>query len=165
MRLLSIDHGTRSGYSVFVDGKYFKSGVIELEDIKNLYDAYKKYYEVFAVHRPTHVVVEKVNVAGTKFGGQNIVKLAQLQAIIVLIAQGFNAEILEANPMSMKKHVTGDGRAEKLEVAMHIASRWQLNYKDICVPEYFKRKEGIKTYHADESDSIALGTYALDCLV
>ena len=36
MRILAIDHGTRSGFSYFVNNRYTYSGVILLKDIKEL---------------------------------------------------------------------------------------------------------------------------------
>ena len=114
------------------------------------------------MYKPDVLVVEKVNVAGSKFGGTNIVKLAQLQAIVLLLADTFNCEVIEVNPMSMKKVITGNGKAEKREVAECIAKRWSLNPNHICVPVYYKKKDGVKTYLADESDAIALGTYYLE---
>ena len=63
--------------------------------------------------------------------------------------------------MSMKKSITGNGKAEKREVAECVAKQWSLNPNHICEPIFYKRKEGIKHYLADESDAIALGTYYL----
>ena len=62
--------------------------------------------------------------------------------------------------MQRKKYITGNGRAEKREVAEVVADFCGLNPNHICVPVHFKRKDGIKTYLADESDAIALGIYA-----
>ena len=160
MRILAIDHGTRSGFSYFVNNKYTYSGVILLKDIKELREAQKSFYELFQIYKPEIVVLEKINVAGTKFGGDNVIKLAQLQAIIIAIAQNYNCKIIYVNPTSMKKHITGNGRAEKREVAEVVADFCGLNPNHICVPVHFKRKDGIKTYLADESDAIALGIYA-----
>ena len=165
MRILAIDHGTRSGFSYFVDNRYTYSGVILLKDIKELREAQKSFYELFQIYKPEVVVLEKINVAGTKFGGDNVIKLAQLQAIIIAIAQNYNCKIIYVNPTSMKKHITGNGRVEKREVAMHIAKKWNLNPDHICVPQYYKLKKGVKGYEADESDAIALGTYAMETML
>ena len=162
MVVLSVDHGTRSGYSVFRDGKYIESGIVTLDSVTSLRKAHKEFFLIFSMYKPDVLVVEKVNVAGSKFGGTNIVKLAQLQAIVLLLADMFKCEVKEVNPMSMKKAITGNGKAEKREVAECIAKRWGLNPNHICVPVYYKKKDGVKTYLADESDAIALGTYYLE---
>ena len=162
MVVLSVDHGTRSGYSIFRDGKYIESGIVTLDSVTSLRKAHKEFFLIFSMYKPDVLVVEKVNVAGSKFGGTNIVKLAQLQAIVLLLADTFNCKVIEVNPMSMKKVITGNGKAEKREVAECIAKRWGLNPNHICVPVYYKKKDGIKTYLADESDAIALGTYYLE---
>ena len=162
MVVLSGDHGTRSGYSVFKDEKYIESGIVTLDSVTSLRKAHKEFFLIFSMYKPDVLVVEKVNVAGSKFGGTNIVKLAQLQAIVLLLADTFNCKVIEVNPMSMKKVITGNGKAEKREVAECIAKRWGLNPNHICVPVYYKKKDGVKTYLADESDAIALGTYYLE---
>lgn len=162
MVVLSVDHGTRSGYSIFRDGKYIESGIVTLDSVTSLRKAHKEFFLIFSMYKPDVLVVEKVNVAGSKFGGTNIVKLAQLQAIVLLLADTFNCKVIEVNPMSMKKVITGNGKAEKREVAECIAKRWGLNPNHICVPVYYKKKDGVKTYLADESDAIALGTYYLE---
>ena len=162
---LAVDHGARSGYSIFTNGKYTHSGIVELGDVKSLRKAYKEFNNIFAIYKPTNVVIEKVNVAGTKFGGENIVKLAQLQAVVILLAQQYGCFVQEVNPMQLKKYITGNGRAEKREVAMHIAKKWHLNPDHICVPQYYKLKKGVKGYEADESDAIALGTYAMETML
>ena len=162
MVVLSVDHGTRSGYSAFKDEKYIESGIVTLDSVTSLRKAHKEFFLIFSMYKPDVLVVEKVNVAGSKFGGTNIVKLAQLQAIVLLLADTFNCKVIEVNPMSMKKVITGNGKAEKREVAECIAKRWGLNPNHICVPVYYKKKDGVKTYLADESDAIALGTYYLE---
>ena len=162
MVVLSVDHGARSGYCVFRDCKYVESGIVTLDSVTSLRQAQMEFYQIFSFYEPNVVVVEKVNVAGSKFGGTNIVKLAQLQAIVLLLADMFKCEVKEVNPMSMKKVITGNGKAEKREVAECIAKRWGLNPNHICVPVYYKKKDGVKTYLADESDAIALGTYYLE---
>ena len=162
MVVLSVDHGTRSGYSVFKDEKYIESGIVTLDSVTSLRKAHKEFFLIFSMYKPDVLVVEKVNVAGSKFGGTNIVKLAQLQAIVLLLADTFNCKVIEVNPMSMKKVITGNGKAEKREVAECVAKRWSLNPNHICVPVYYKKKDGVKTYLADESDAIALGTYYLE---
>ena len=162
MVVLSVDHGTRSGYSVFKDEKYIESGIVTLDSVTSLRKAHKEFFLIFSMYKPAALVVEKANVAVSNFGGTNIVKLAQLQAIVLLLADTFNCKVIEVNPMSMKKVITGNGKAEKREVAECIAKRWSLNPNHICVPVYYKKKDGIKTYLADESDAIALGTYYLE---
>ena len=162
MVVLSVDHGTRSGYSVFEDEKYIESGIVTLDSVTSLRQAQMEFYQIFSFYEPNVVVVEKVNVAGSKFGGTNIVKLAQLQGIVLLLADMFKCKVVEVNPMSMKKVITGNGKAEKREVAECVAKLWSLNPNHICVPVYYKKKDGIKNYLADESDAIALGTYYLE---
>lgn len=120
------------------------------------------YEDIFLYFKPEVVVVEKINVAGISFGANNVLKLAQLQAMIRLLCQQHNVRIYEVNPTTMKKSLSGYGKSEKIEIAKIVASRWKLNVDSICIPILYKRKEGIKGYVADESDAIALGTYYID---
>ena len=114
----------------------------KLKEKPELREAQKSFYELFQIYKPEVVVLEKINVAGTKFGGDNVIKLAQLQAIIIAIAQNYNCKIIYVNPTSMKKYITGNGRAEKREVAEVVADFCGLNPNHICVPVHFKRKDG-----------------------
>lgn len=161
MVVLSVDHGTRSGYCIFENNEYVESGVVTLNNINSLRQAQSEFYQIFSFYKPNVLVVEKINISGAKFGGTNVIKLAQLQAILLLLADLFKCKVVEVNPTSMKKSITGNGRAEKREVAECIAKQWSLNPNHICEPIFYKRKEGIKKYLADESDAIALGTYYL----
>lgn len=159
MVVMSIDHGTSSGYAVFIDGEYHASGIIKLGSITNLSEGYTEYESLINFYEPNVIVLEKINIAGRKFGALNIIKLAQLQAMIRLLCDMRNIVIYEVNPISMKKFLTDNGKAEKHIVAKHLADMWNLREEDICVPIYYSRKEGIKGYIADESDAIGLGTY------
>lgn len=165
MIILSVDHGTRSGFSVFEDASYITSGTISLKNVESLCDCYSKFFELFSIHRPEYVIIEKINVSGVKFGGDNVVKLARLQGVIVMLAQAFNCDVVEVNPMSMKKYIVGNGRAEKQDVAKVVADKFNLIQEHICVPKYYKKKSGIKSYEADESDAIALGVYAIENII
>jgi hypothetical protein len=61
----------------------------------------------------------------------------------------------------MKKELTGNGRAEKGDVALALTNIWKISLDDIVIPVYYKKKEGIKELIYDKSDAVALGTYYL----
>lgn len=157
--LIAVDHGTKTGYSVFDNAKLKHYGAKQFESITCLKEVHDWFSSLVKVYKPTVIVLEKINVAGSKFGGNNVIKLSQFQGVLRLVAQSIGAEVVEMNPTSMKKVITGYGKAEKVEVAQKVANIWNLNRNEICVPVYYKKKDGIKTYEADVSDSIALGTF------
>lgn len=161
MRILSFDHGTSTGWSYFEDGKLIDSGIIKLTCITKLDEAYNKYEPLFYKYKPNVVVLEKVNVGGIKFGANNVIKLAQLQAVLRLLCYSNNIELCEVNPTSMKKLLTGNGRADKEIIAQKTAELLDINYYDIvqCIP--YKNKNGIKAKIYDKSDAISLGLYYL----
>lgn len=161
MKILSIDHGSSTGYAMFENDKYLDGGIIKLNSIEKLGEAYNMYEPLFSTFKPNVVVLEKVNVGGLKFGAINVIKLAQLQAIIRLLCYEYNCEVYEVNPTSMKKSITGNGRAEKIDVAKALSLALDVNLNDIYIPVPYKKKEGIKSYITDKSDAIALGYYYL----
>lgn len=159
--VLAIDHGTSTGYAFFEDDKFIEGGILRLQDVTKLGEAYDTYKPLFMLYKPDMVVLEKVNVGGIRFGAMNVIKLAQLQAILRLLCYEFNIEPFEVNPTSMKKELTGNGRAEKGDVALALTNIWEVSLDDIVIPVYYKKKEGIKELIYDKSDAVALGTYYL----
>lgn len=124
----------------------------------NLEQGYNSYERLFLEYNPSVVVLEKINVQGMKFGALNVIKLAQLQAMIRLLCDRHNIPVYEVNPTSMKKTITGYGKADKTQIADCISKYWNLKRDNICIPIHYKKKDGIKEYKADESDAIGLGT-------
>ena len=52
MVVLSIDHGARSGYSVFEDNEYVESGVVTLDSVTSLRQAQVEFYQIFSFYKP-----------------------------------------------------------------------------------------------------------------
>ena len=50
MVVLSVDHGTRSGYSVFEDEKYIESGIVTLDSVTSLRQAQREFYQIFSFY-------------------------------------------------------------------------------------------------------------------
>lgn len=161
MYTISVDHGTNNGIAIFNGSKLIHYDNIRLDSVTSLKDAYRIFGEFFGKYIPNVVVIEKVNIAGNKFGGVNVIKLAQLQAILILLAQQYNAKVIEVNPMSVKKFTTGNGHAEKEEVAKSVSSVYGIPYKSIIEEIPFKRKIGIQKIEYEKSDAIANGYFAL----
>ena len=73
MVVLSIDHGARSGYSIFEGNEYVESGVVTLNSVTSLRQAQVEFYQIFSFYKPKILVVEKVNVTGNKFGIEHFI--------------------------------------------------------------------------------------------
>ena len=50
MVVLSVDHGARSGYSVFEDEKYIESGIVTLDSVTSLRQAQIEFYQIFSFY-------------------------------------------------------------------------------------------------------------------
>lgn len=154
MKILSIDHATISNGFCFMktetdaraSGRFILSG-------KSLIEAKETYNDIIELYKPDLMVLEKVNIAGQKFGGNNVLKLCKFRTMIELVCEEKNIRTEEINPGTMKKFVTGNGRATKLEVAESISSLYNIDLSEI----YFKEKSKII---CDESDAIALCHFA-----
>ena len=85
-RILSLDQSTtRSGYAIFVDGKYDHSGLIDKHKNKDINSRFKEMYEgiheVIEAEKPDIVVLEDTQAQGGNFGTYKI--LCQLQGAII----------------------------------------------------------------------------------
>lgn len=160
--VLSLDHGASTGFSVLkVENESVEIceyGLINLSKMTILerYETYKALFErIFLTYKIDYICTEKLNIAGSRFGLKSILPLTELKAIIKLLAESYRCEILESNPMSMKKYVTGTGRADKDIMAAAIIDMFKL--PQAILKPYPSRK--IKVY--DIIDSIAVGYYAM----
>ena len=58
MVVLSIDHGARSGYSIFEGNEYVESGVVTLDSVTSLRQAQVEFYQIFLNHYNQHYEVQ-----------------------------------------------------------------------------------------------------------
>lgn len=157
MRILAIDHGTSCGYAVIEDGVVRKFGTVIL-DINDSLSVYYTFIKMLNDIKPDFVVLEKVNVHGAKFGAMNVLRLNKVQAYIEL-ACGINEIDYEViNPKTLKKFITGNGNATKVDVAMQLCDIWGIEYETLCEHIPYKKKEGTKEVLYDASDALALAT-------
>lgn len=86
MKVLALDQSTTcSGYSVFIDGRYDHSGVVDLHLIKDTNVRFKRMYEelykLVEDENPDSVVIEDTQAQG---GNMSVFKLlCQLQGILI----------------------------------------------------------------------------------
>lgn len=90
MRVVSFDQSTRcSGYSVFEDGKYVCSGVIdmsksELETDKRSFAMAKEIWKIIKKYAPEHLVIEDTQQQNNV---KTVITLARLQGMIIGYAE------------------------------------------------------------------------------
>lgn len=158
MITLSIDHGTTSGYAIYEH----TDKEVTLKDSGFVYfKSNTKYNNILATFRelvsrvdPHIIVIEKINLSGVKFNANAILRLCEIRAMIKLIADESDIFIVEVNPMSMKKFITGSGRGTKYDVAKSVCMMFDKNYDEIP-------KIRTKNPLYDECDAIALGYYGI----
>lgn len=160
--VLTMVNGTNSGMAIIENGSLIATEDFNIEKASNLKRMYQMVRSRLIYWKPDIVAIEKVNVAGSAFGGNNVVKLAEIRAMIKLACLDFDIPFIEVSPPTLKKAITGYGKASKREVAEVLASIYNLDADDICKPIYYKRDNRIKTYVAEQSDAIALAHYVYE---
>jgi crossover junction endodeoxyribonuclease RuvC len=123
-RILGIDPGTRIvGYCVLdvgnrpniVEYGIVKAATKETTDLgSRLNKIYQELTKLIRQHKPTAMALENVFYAKDV---QAMVKLGEGRAIAILAAAQAKIPLYEYSPAEVKKSVTGNGRADKTQVA------------------------------------------------
>lgn len=126
--ILSIDPGTRhTGYAILEGEELKKYGCIEPKSSLELGDrlmTISKYIkDLIRAHNPTTIICED------QYGGKNtktLMALREVTGVARLAAAEFNIDFYLIQATSIKKSVTGDGRASKDKVRNAINEKYQL---------------------------------------
>lgn len=163
MKILSIDHSTRSGFCLTnTDNDEIRTWQYLMEECTEgrRYVEWLSYlHGIFKKHKPDMLVIEKP----AHMRNANISRfLIGLVALEKLIAEEYDAKVIEVVPTSLKKVITGNGKAEKKDVAMSVLERYKgiLEPKDIEEYEYYKKDGSIRKIHYDKADAVALNIFA-----
>lgn len=122
MLILGIDPGTATtGYGLLdVDGKDFTVrtwGLIETDKDgvkeKRLEFIYKETLALIKLHSPDLFVMEKIFFATN---AKTAIAVGQAQGVLLLAASKSKVPVVEYAPGTIKKMITGDGRAKKKEI-------------------------------------------------
>jgi len=123
MKILGIDPGRRTiGYGVIEKRpdtlELLEYGVIETNPRRstqeNLIELQKKLENILNRHSPRLAGVEKL------FFAKNLktaIGVSEARGVILLTLQKYKAQIFEFSPREVKRAVTGDGAADKKQVA------------------------------------------------
>lgn len=160
MKILSFDHGAKSGYAYIIDGAIVCIDdfiIVGNSDQEKFVDFWRKVKRIIERYRADIIAVEKPMSFKNAFTSRTLIGY---YSIIVLLAGLNNIPVHEVYPTSMKKKITGNGRATKEEVCNSLLScHPTLKKEDLMVITPYKRKKGIKKIDYDKSDALALALY------
>lgn len=95
MKILSMDQSTRiTGFSVFNDGKYVKSGVIDLHKIKDTDERSKQMaVEICKLIRETKPDVTIIEEVQQQSNVSTVIKLARIQGVVIGFCAAHNIDL------------------------------------------------------------------------
>lgn len=160
MRILGIDPGTATtGYGLVETDEMGVSKVIEwglIETDKNgfienrLEIIYKQTCSLIKNTKPDIFVIEKVFFATN---AKTVIAVGQAQGVLLLAASKAKVKVMEYAPGTIKKTITGDGRAKKKEIQIHIRK---------MLGNHVKSKKHKKTHFDNAADALAVAmTHAI----
>jgi Holliday junction resolvasome RuvABC endonuclease subunit len=163
MKVLSIDHGKRSGYAVMDKGEVIIVGWFELnekDNNKKLFEFHCKVNQLILEHKPDIIACEYPS---DMVNAETSRQLIGYYTIIKLHAVSFGIPIEECHVGTVRKMVTGTGKAEKVTVCDSLVAKLNiprgLIEKTIYYSDRGRMAGKIKGYSYDESDALALAYY------
>lgn len=156
MKVLGIDPGTATtGYGLL---EYNGKGFVPLEfDLietgkdfspsERLSMIYSHMEEIIRASSPDIMAIEKVFFATN---AKTAIRVGQAQGVMLLAAASFNVPVVEYAPGTIKKVVTGNGRADKKEMQKSIYDIFlRLGYE-------VKSEKNKKTHFDNAADALAV---------
>jgi len=142
MIILSIDSGIeKTGYAVFKDKRYLKSGLITTEKTlateKRLEKIYNELKKIVRQYSADKIILEQLFFFKNQ---KTAIKVSQTQGIVLLLASQNNINVSYLTPLQIKQIITGYGRADKKAVQKMIKLEYKIDIKQ-----------------DDEADAVAFG--------
>ena len=123
MLILGLDPGVEStGYSILKVNGNNSYEALEFDLIKTpngsepamrLYSIYKKLLKIMTHHKPDTIAIERLFFASN---AKTAMRVSQACGVMMLAAARKNLGVVEYAPGTIKKAVTGNGRADKKDV-------------------------------------------------
>ena len=148
MRILAFDQSTRvTGYSIFDDGKYITSGIIDLSKIKETSERTRQMgimiCKKIEEYQPSHIVLEEVQCQGNV---DTVKKLARLQGIAIGFAAANNIPLHILEPtkwrasLGYKQGPKVDRKALKQQSLDYVKNNFGFTFSEdrseaICINE------------------------------
>ncbi|SRR5258708_1586994 len=166
MLILGIDPGTATtGFGVIEkipneDFKIIEWGLIETKKETKphirLHEIHEQMLMILDRFHPDILVMEKVFMFNN---AKTVIRVSQAQGVILLASasSGFNIEVFEYAPQTIKKLITGSGRAKKKEVDLAVRAILgpKLDKKDLK-DGFGKSRKMTKTYVDNAIDALAI---------
>ncbi len=149
MIILSLDSGIeKTGFAIFKDKKYLKSGLIKTSKLKSTEKRLEKIYQelkkIIEQYQPKKIILEKIFFFKNK---KTIISVSQAQGVCLLLASQKKIPVDYLTPLQIKQIITGYGQADKK-----------------AIQKMLKIEFGINIKQDDEADAIACGlAYSLLC--
>ena len=156
MRVMGLDHATSSGVAIIENGEIIYTERFELiekgnarlcefkDRISGLLDEFQP--EVIALEKPAHLRNAEI-----------LRYLIGLYSLALEDATRRNIDIRCVNPTTMKKWLTGDGRADKEHVAKALQERTGNDFREYIF--YKKDPMRVKEVKYDVCDALSLALY------
>ena len=154
MRILGIDPGTATtGYGIVNltdvgEVKVVKYGLIETNKngtpAKRLEIIHRQLLDIFEKYEPDEMAMEKLFFATN---AKTAIRVGQAQGIMLLAAANRSTKVFEYAPGTIKKAVTGHGRADKKDIQKSIRKH---------LGNGVRSKPKKKTHFDNEADGLAV---------
>ncbi len=153
MLILGIDPGTATtgfGLVEYIDdgNKVIEWGLIETDKTvvkeRRLEHIFEQTLELLKKHKPDVFVIEKVFFSNN---AKTVIAVGQAQGVMLLAASKAKVQVMEYAPGTIKKMITGSGRANKKEVQTHIRK---------ILGNRVKSAAHKKTHFDNEADALAI---------
>lgn len=164
MLILGIDPGTATtgwGLVEKLDGKDFEIlewGLIETKKETaphiRLHEIHEQMHSILGKFKPNILVMEKIFMFNN---AKTVIRVSQAQGVILLASTNYTVDVFEYAPATIKKLLTGNGRANKKEMEKAV--------RDILGPKLLKKdlKDGngkarkmTKTHVDNAIDALAI---------
>ncbi len=164
MLILGIDPGTATtgwGLVEKLEGKDFQIlewGLIETKKETQpnvrLHEIHEQMLSILDKFKPNVLVMEKVFMFNN---AKTVIRVSQAQGVILLASAGFSVEVFEYAPQTIKKLITGSGRAKKkeMDIAVRAILGSKLDKKDLK-DGFGKTRKMTKTYVDNAIDALGI---------
>lgn len=166
MLILGIDPGTATtGWGLIkkIDGSDFEIlewGLIETKKETmphiRLHEIHEQMLQILDEFKPDILVMEKVFMFNN---AKTVIRVSQAQGVILLASasSGFHLDVFEYAPATIKKLITGNGRANKKEVESHVRAILGPKLDKLSLKDGLGNKRKMtKTYVDNAIDALAI---------
>ena len=163
MKILSIDHSfKRTGYGLLDGYNLVTTGAFTVGEMNfdNVYKFMEEVEWLLDSNKPDVVVLEKpAHIRNIEI----LRMLTSLYTSAIIACQKRSIPFSTVNPKMVKKHITGNGSANKEQVMKSLIEKYNFEEYMLCEKTYYKNnKDKVKSVDYDESDAIANAIYYID---